>query len=127
MKKISYCLFMIPFIFSIAGCLPLIVGGAVGVLGGYAISKDTIQGDTDKDYDLLWNSALSISRVRGTVKQEDYTRGYIELEVKPSRVWIKLIRITPATTRLRVSARKYRLPNIDLAQDMYVKIMEMSK
>lgn len=127
MKKICCILFLAPFIISIAGCLPLIIGGAVGALGGYAVSKDAIQGNTDKDYDLLWNSALNVSKARGTIKQEDYTRGYIELEVKPSHVWIRLARLTPVTTRLRVSARKYRLPHIDLAQDMYVKIMELAK
>jgi len=114
-------------ILNLTGCAPLIVGGAVGALGGYAVSKDTIQADTDKSYDILWNSALRVSRIRGQVKQEDISKGYIELEAESSRIYIRLIKLTPAKTKLRVSARKYHLPNLGLAQDIFVKIMEEAR
>lgn len=128
MKNIAVFSFLIPFVFlNILGCAPLIIGSAVGALGGYAISRDTIQGETDKSYDSLWRSALMVSKIRGTIKQEDGTRGFIELEADKSRICIRLIRLTHATTRLRISARKYHLPNIDLAQDIFVKIMEQAK
>lgn len=127
MKKTSI-LFIIPFILTIFGCVPLMIGGAVGALGGYAISKDTIQGETDKPYEALWNSALMVSRIRGTIKQEDAAKGYIELESGSSRVWIRLIRLTRSATKLRIAARnKVHLPNIELAQDMYVKIIEEAR
>jgi hypothetical protein len=120
--------FFIPYILvGVLGCAPLIVGGAVGALGGYAASKDTIQGDTDKSYDSLWNSALMVSNIRGKIKYEDMAKGYIELEAESSKVYIRLVRLTAATTRLSVSARKYHFPNLDLAQDIYVKIMEQVK
>lgn len=125
MKKIIIVYFLFPLLFlNISGCAPLIIGGAVGVVGGYAISKDTVQGETDKPYDILWNSALMISGIRGTIRQEDRARGYIELEIESSRVWIRLIRLARATTRLRISARKYHLPNMDLAHDIFTKVME---
>ena len=128
MKKILFFVLLIPFIFmNISGCLPLIIGGAAGALGAYALSKDTIQGETDKSYDSLWNAALMVSKFRGIIKQEDYTQGYIELEASSSRVWIRLIRLTQATTRLRISARKFRLPNSSLAQDLFVRIMEQAQ
>lgn len=126
MKKII--LFLIPCIFvSILGCAPLIIGGAVGALGGYAASKDTIQGETDKSYDSLWNAALIVSKIRGEIKDENKTKGYIELEAESSKIYIKLIRLTVATTRVRVAARKYHLPNLSLAQDIFVKIMEQTR
>jgi hypothetical protein len=128
MKKRLFILFIIPFIFlSIAGCIPLIVGSAAGALGAYAVSKDTIQGETDKPYAGLWEAALRIAKIRGTIKEEDNTRGCIELEAGSSKVWIRLIKLTQATTRLRVSARKYHLPDINLAQDIFVKIIEEVK
>jgi len=128
MKKRAILYFLLPFVFlSMSGCLPLMVGGAAGALGAYAVGKDTIQGDTDKPYDSLWNAALTVSRIRGTIKQEDSQKGYIELEAQRSQVWIRLIRLTHSTTRLRILARKYHLPDIGLAQDMYVKIMEEVK
>ncbi len=111
-------------IVNISGCLPLIVGGAVGAVGGYAASRDTIQGDADKSYERVWSAALMVSRIRGAIKQEDNLSGYIELNVDSSRVWIKLVRLTQATVRLRVSARKHHLPNLGLAQDIFLKIME---
>ena len=110
-----------------SGCVPLIVGGAVGALGGYAISKDTIQGETDKDYDTLWNAAKLVAKIKGKINTEDKAKGDLELKVDSSKVKVRLIRLTSATTRLRVSARNaLGLPNIDLAQDVFVKILEQA-
>ena len=121
-------LFLIPCIFlSISGCAPLIIGSAVGALGGYAVSKDTIQGETDKSYDSLWEAALTVSKIRGQIKYENKTKGYIESEAESSKVYIRFIRLTLSTTRLRVSARKYHFPNMSLAQDIFVKITEQAR
>ena len=127
MRKAVFFLLVAPFmLLNISGCW-FIVGGAAGAAGAYAASKDTIQGDTDKPYDSLWNAALMISKIRGTVTQEDYVKGYIELQADSNKVWIKLLRMTQATTRLKVSARKHHLPNLELAQDLYAKIMDQAR
>lgn len=127
MKRLILFLLLAPFVLvNIYGCW-FLVGGAVGAAGAYALSKDAAWGDTDKPYDILWNSALTVSRYRGVIKQEDYTRGYIQLESDASQVHIRLVRLTQATTRLKVSARKHRLPNLNLAQDIFVKIMDEAK
>lgn len=127
MKTIAIFLILPLLLLNILGCAPLIVGAAVGAVGGYAASKDTIQGDTDRPFDSLWNSALMVSKIRGLVQQEDYSGGQIIVDVKPTKVWIRLVRLTQATTRIRISARKYHLPNLELAQDLYVKIMEQAQ
>lgn len=106
-----------------SGCIPLIVGGAVGAVGGYAVSKDTIQGETDIAYEALWNAALSVSRIMGTIRSENISGGEIQVDIGKTKTWIQLIRVTQATTRLRVSCRKFHLPNLDLAQEVYVKII----
>ena len=127
MKKLMFFLMLPVIILNICGCW-FIVGGAVGVAGAYAISKDTIQGQSDKPYESLWNAAVTVSKIRGTIKQEDATSGYIELEANSNRVKISLIRLTHATTTLRISARnKLHFPNMGLAQDMFVKIMEEAR
>jgi len=125
-KKFAVRLFIIPLILiSVSGCLaPIIVGGAVGALGGYAISKDTVQSETDTPYDNLWNSAVQVARIRGVIEQEDSLRGYLKVKVEASEVQIRLVRLTRATTRMRISARRYHLPNLNLAEDIFVKIME---
>jgi hypothetical protein len=111
------------FLLSVCGCAPLIIGAAAGGLGAYAVSSDTVQGDTDKDYDVLWDSALNVARSRGLIQKENAAAGYLELGIESSKVWVKLTRLTQATTRIRVSARKYHFPNIELAQDVFVKII----
>lgn len=129
MKKFLIVYFLLPLLFlNISGCAAaFLVGAAAGGVSIYAVSKDTVQGDTDRSYDSLWNAALTVSRIRGTIKQEDYTRGQIELVSDSSRVWIRLIRMTHATTRLKISSRKHHLPNLNLAQDIFVKVMEEAK
>jgi hypothetical protein len=111
------------------GCwaAPWIVGAAAGGTGMYAASKDTIQADTDTPYEALWDAAIKVARIRGTIKQEDVNRGYIEMDAKPNKIWINFARLTAATTRVKVSARKYKFPNIDLAQEIYSKIVEEAK
>ncbi len=126
-KKISFY-FLVTLIFlNSLGCAPILIGAAIGGVSVYAVSKDTIQGDTDKSYDSLWKAAITVSRIRGTIKQEDYNRGYIETQTESSKVWIRLIRLTHATTRIRISSRKYHFPNLDLAQDIFAKILEQAK
>lgn len=127
MNKKIICYWMFLFALpNILGCAPLIIGtvAAVGAVGGYAVSKDTVQGETDRGYSSLWQSAVEVAKIRGTIVNDNPTTGYIELKADSSRVWIRLVRLTRATTRLRVSARKFRLPNLSLAQDIFVKIME---
>jgi len=125
-KKAALFLFISLILVNMLGCW-FIVGGAAGAAGAYAASKDTIQGDTDKPYDSLWRAAQTVSRIRGTIKSEDPTKGYIELQTNSGQVWIALVRLTHATTRIKVSARNMHLPNLGLAQDIYVKIMEEAK
>jgi hypothetical protein len=110
-----------------AGCVPLIIGAAAGGLGAYAVSKDTIEGDTDTPYENLWDAAVELSKVRGTVKVQDFTKGTIEFEARPSKVWIRFTRLTQATTRVRISSRKNHLPNLELAQDVFVRLIERAR
>lgn len=127
MRKAMLLLFFLPLLLiNFTGCI-FVVGGAAGALGAYGLSKDTIEGDTDTPYENLWSSATMISRARGTIKQEDILQGYIELETNSSQAWIRLIRISQNTTKLRVSARKYHFPNLSLAQELFVKIIEQAK
>jgi hypothetical protein len=126
-KNLVYLFIFMWMLINSYGCVPLVIGTAAGALGGYAVSKDTIQGETDKSYESLWNSALTVSRIRGSIKQENLKSGYIELWAGSSHVWINLVRLTRSTTRLRVSARRYHLPNMDLAQEIFVKIMEEAR
>ena len=124
-------LFLISCILNMAlvasGCAPLIIGGAIGAVGGYAISKDTVQVDIDKPYDSLWASAVSVSDARGIIRLEDPARGRIELDAEKSKVRINITRLTKLASRIRVSARKYHLPNISLAEDICMRVIDGAK
>lgn len=124
MKKIILFLGLSTFILLNSGCIPLIIGGAAGALGARAVSRDTIQSETDRPYNNLWDAAYKVAKIRGHLREEDNTRGYLRVDVGVSRVEIRLMRLTRATTRLRITARKYHFPDLDLAQDFFVKIME---
>jgi hypothetical protein len=126
MKKI-FLVFLLPLcIVNLTGCI-FILGGAAGALGAYAISKDTIQGDSDITYEILWDSAVMVSRLRGNIISEDIQTGSIDLEEGSNRIWVRLLRLTQSTTRLKIAARKYHLPNLELAQDLYVRIVEHAR
>lgn len=125
MKRALLFLAVLMFVFiNISGCMPLVVGGAVGVVGAYAISKDTMQGDTDKSFDSLWDSALNIARARGNIKLDDKRIGQLDYVENGNKVSIRLVRLTQATIRMRVSARKLHLPNLELAQEVYTRIID---
>ena len=129
MKKQAAIYFILPLLlFYISGCVPLIVGAGVGAIGGYAISKDTIQGDTDKSYDSLWDAVLIVCKNRGIIREEGGQRGYIRADIEGSRVEIRLIRLTQVSNRIRIKSRnKFNFPNINLAQDLYTKIIDQAR
>ncbi|MDI6606548.1 MAG: DUF3568 family protein [Candidatus Omnitrophota bacterium] len=123
--KVFYFLIILSFC-GIYGCAPLVIGGA-GVLGGYAVGRDTIKGHSDKSYNAIWNSALKVAKIKGKLTKEDKEKGEIEMEAELSRVWIKLTKLTKSATEIKVSARKYSLPNLKLAEEIFIKIMEQIK
>jgi hypothetical protein len=108
------------------GCAPLLLGVAVGGVSMYAASKDTVYGDTDTPYDVIWTSARNIARIRGKIIRESEGEGVINVQTDSGKVWIRLQRLTDSTTRINVSARKYHFPNLSLAQELFVKIMEQA-
>ncbi|MEW6074816.1 MAG: DUF3568 family protein [Candidatus Omnitrophota bacterium] len=128
MKRIAgFCILVLWLVSVHSGCSPLLLGVAAGGAGVYAVSRDTIQGDTDKPYNGLFSAATEISRNRGTVTQEDYASGTIEAQVDASRVWIRLVKLTRTTTRIRVSSRKHHFPNLALAQELFTRILETAQ
>ena len=127
MKKVFALVVVLAFCFLSSGCVPLLIGAAAGGLGAYAVSNDTIEGDTDTPFASLWDAAVEIAKVRGTVKVEDYNRGYIEVDAKPHKIWIKLSRLTETATRVRVSSRKNHFPDLKMAQDVFVRIFERAR
>ncbi len=107
---------------SFSGCLWLVVSG-VAATGGYAISQDTIQGETDKDVDTVWDATIDIVSILGTVSSQARGLGRISAIVNGAKVTIHVTQLTPSTVRLKVKARKALFPSIATAQNIFLKIM----
>ncbi len=107
-----------------SGCALFLLG--TGAAGGYAISKDEIEGLTDSSYDKAWNASKQIIREEGAPTLEDRTHGKIEAVVGGSTVELNVAQVTAKTVRLRVKARKSKglFPDIKLAQQLYTRIIK---
>lgn len=106
-----------------SGCVPLIIGG-VGVLGGYAISRDTIAAESSRSIEDIWKAAKDVVPVMGIIKSTDEDTKTIEANIYSSVVTVRVEKLTEATNRLKVKARKFMMPNIGLAEKIFVKIMQ---
>ena len=105
-----------------SGCALLLLGG--GVLGGVAISEDTVRSDLDKPFNQIWDIAHQELKEMGAVTLKDKEHGRLEADVEHARVWIALDQLTPKTVRLEVKARKNMLPKIKLAQKISTRILK---
>lgn len=99
-----------------------------GAAGGYALGRDYIQGDTDKSFEGMFDTALNILEGMGTIQSRfsNPSMGNIRAAVGSSRVDILIERLTLKTVRLRVKSRKNLMPNLELAQRIYNNILQQS-
>ncbi|TAN59855.1 hypothetical protein EPN16_06390 [bacterium] len=111
---------------SLSGCLMMWIGA--GAAGGYALGRDYIQGDTDKNFDSVYDSAVNIAEGMGIIQSRfsNPSLGKIRASVGSSRVDILIERLTLETVRLRVKSRKNLMPNLELAQRIYNNILQQS-
>lgn len=101
----------------------IIVGG-LAAAGGYAISPDTVQGDTDRDFDRVWDAAIDIISIMGVINSQSHDLGKISAIVNGARINVTLSQLTKAAVRLKVEARKTGFPSPDNAQNIFIKIMD---
>jgi len=120
-KWILACL-LLTFSISSSGCFYLVLGG-VAAAGGYAVSADTIQGETDKDAREVWNSAVDIISILGIITAQNRGLGKIAAVVNGAKVTVNVLTVTQSVVQLKVKARKAFFPSIANAQTVYVKIM----
>lgn len=121
-RKIFVIVFLLLMSMSPSGCVYLVLGG-VAAVGGYTVSPDTIQGETEKDYDEVWDVAVDVTSIMGKIDYKSDKIGEISALVNGSRIRIDLSQLTPTMVRIKVKARRSFFPSISVAQDVYVKIM----
>ncbi|MCD4781707.1 MAG: hypothetical protein K8S27_14345 [Candidatus Omnitrophica bacterium] len=115
-------LLLLPLALSLSGCIYLIVGG-VGAVGGYIVSPDTVEGITDFGDITIWESAVEIVSIMGIISDQNEEAGLLIAKVNGAKVTITVMPIDSAKSKLTVKARKAFMPKINLAQDIFVKIV----
>jgi len=97
-------------------------------VGGYAISRDTVVGETDKDYEMLWDAALEVSNSMGIVKKQNRQKGTLQFNIGTTNVVvISLEKLTAQSSRVKVSARKHHFPDLKTAEKVFIRIMDTAK
>lgn len=109
-------------VFSLSGCALLLVGG--GAAGGYAVSKDSVEGIVDDSKEKVWDVAVKVLEDDGVIKSTDKPAGKIEAEVDDINVDVEITQETKSATKLKISARKYLMPKVKKAQDLYTKMLK---
>ncbi|MFH0877165.1 MAG: DUF3568 family protein [Candidatus Omnitrophota bacterium] len=107
----------------LAGCFWLVIGAA-GAVGGYAVTRDTIQGEYDVGYSDVWKSSVEVCGLFGIVNTKDSSIGTIQATVDGARVKIEVTQLTPEATRIKVKARKGIFPRLGTAEKVFVKIVQ---
>jgi len=123
MKKLTLTLTLFIFLAFLSGCIYLIVGG-VGAVGGYAVTRDTVQGEYDVNYSRAWKSALETCNLLGAVTTRDSSRGLIEATIDKAKVRVEVTQLTPEAIRLKVKARKGIFPRLGTAERVFVKTVQ---
>ena len=114
-------------VFFLSGCAAMLVGA--GAAGGYAIGKDYIQGESDKNFESVYNSAVNIAGILGIIQSQfsNPSIAKIKARVESGTLEINIERLTRQTLRLKVKSRKNLMPNIELAQKVYSKILQQAR
>lgn len=107
----------------ISGCVFVLAGGA-GLLGGYVISKDTIQGEYDVGFSDAWDASRSVSEMLGSVSASDSSSGVIEAMVDKAKVKIDITQLTKEAVRIKIKARRGIFPRLATAEKVFVKIVQ---
>lgn len=109
------------------GCvlIPIaLIGG--GIVGGIAISEDTVQNEFDASYDEVWDASVNVLEESGVVETKDKEAGHIQGYVPKSKVTITVSQLTPSAVRIQVKARKTAgvVPDIKMSHRIAYRIVQ---
>ncbi len=111
----------------LGGCTPLLIGAGLGTIAGYCVSSDTIQGELKTDFETLYSAAKDVLSQIGEIEEEDIQSGRIIAKVGLNRVKVSIDALNNNTLKLRVKCRRALLPNLSLANRIFVKIINKIK
>ncbi len=102
--------------------------GLVPVAAGAALTgKDRAVSSFNVDFEKAYTASLEVLRGMGSVEQEDKGKGLIEGKVRSNSVSIQLERTSASTTEIEVKARRYLMPNAEIAGGVLYEITRRLK
>lgn len=110
----------------LSGCAAVLVGA--GAAGGYALSKDSVKNHFDVSKNRVFKESVAVAKDMGQVTLEDAKHGKIQAMIKEADITITVKPLTKKTVELKVRGRnKFKMPAIDVAQEVYTNIHERLK
>jgi len=106
----------------LSGCAALLVGA--GAAGGYAVGRDSITNHFDLSQGHVYGVSRSVVKQMGLVTMEDERRGRFQADVDGATVTVTVTPVSEKTVKLKVKARKFLMPKLSVAQDVYNRILE---
>ena len=121
-RSASFVALLASAVIGLSGCALLLVGA--GAAGGYAISRDTVRNLFDLPPDTVFQVSRDVVAQEGVITVEDARNGVIKATTPGANVTVTVKPVTKRTVELKVKARDNMLfPKIDIAQDIYTKIL----
>lgn len=126
-REVIFPVFLILLAVLLNGCVIFALGA--GAAGGYAISRDTLEGFSDKSLDQVWNVGREVLGGQGLVTLEDKTHGRIEAKIDDSKVRLDISQVSPKSVRMQVKARKFSnmFPDMRLSERTFTLMMNELK
>ncbi|PIQ85921.1 MAG: hypothetical protein COV74_07065 [Candidatus Omnitrophica bacterium CG11_big_fil_rev_8_21_14_0_20_45_26] len=109
------------------GCTVLVIGAA-GSAGVYAVTADGIEGVADESYKEVWENAEQVLKREGTLEEIDKAKGKMVAKQGHITIKFKAEQATPKSVMVRVQARRVwgLFPNLTLAKRIYHMIIHVS-
>ena len=121
-RRFKALLLLGPILCLLTGCVYLVIGG-LGAVGGYVVSPDTVEGVTGHDAVSVFDAAIDVLSIMGTIEERNERGGMIISRVSGAKVTVSIYSLTDKTVRLTVKARKTFVPKISISQEVFVKII----
>ncbi len=88
------------------------------------ISKDNVRQTIDDGFEHTYAISLEVVKTMGTVTQQDASNGVIKANINGSSVGLLLKKSAENKTEITISARKYMLPEVDIAGGVLYQILD---
>ncbi len=86
-------------------------------------SKDSVEQSVDAGIEDVYKISLQVVRGMGTITKDDESNGVIKADINGSTVALQLRKGADNKTKITISARKYMLPQLEIAGGVLYQIL----